>query len=206
MSIRPFLPLLATVIVIAVNAAANIVPINGMNTGELSDLYPTGFTPPGYVFSIWSVIYLGLLAFGVAAWRGAPNLRARITEIQTPFLINAVGNAAWIFVWHYRLIAVSVAVMLVIRPPFPAAAAIRSAPWWNWIGGPLGALIVLSGAFLTPKLGSAAFIAAVIAGQVVCSLLLDHFGWMDLVRQEITPGRAFGAVLVVSGVLAVRYL
>ncbi|NBX45194.1 MAG: tryptophan-rich sensory protein [Gammaproteobacteria bacterium] len=114
MSIRPFLPLLATVIVIAVNAAANIVPINGMNTGELSDLYPTGFTPPGYVFSIWSVIYLGLLAFGVAAWRGAPNLRARITEIQTPFLINAVGNAAWIFVWHYRLIAVSVAVMLVI--------------------------------------------------------------------------------------------
>ena len=114
MSIRPFLPLLATVIVIAVNAAANIVPINGMNTGELSDLYPTGFTPPGYVFSIWSVIYLPLLAFGVAAWRGAPNLRARITEIQTPFLINAVGNAAWIFVWHYRLIAVSVPVMMVI--------------------------------------------------------------------------------------------
>ena len=71
---RTFLPLLATVMVLVVNAAANIVPINGLNTGELSDLYPTGFTPPGYVFGIWSVIYLGLLSFGIAAWRGAPRL------------------------------------------------------------------------------------------------------------------------------------
>lgn len=111
---RTFLPLLATVMVLVVNAAANIVPINGLNTGELSDLYPTGFTPPGYVFGIWSVIYLGLLSFGIAAWRGAPRLRARIAEIQIPYLINALGNAAWIFVWHYRLVAISVAVMLVI--------------------------------------------------------------------------------------------
>jgi hypothetical protein len=40
--------------------------------------------------------------------------------------------------------------MLVIRPPFPAATALRAAPWWNWIGGPLGASIVLAGAVLTP--------------------------------------------------------
>lgn len=114
MALRLFVPLLATVMVVAVNAAANIIPINGMNTGELSDLYPTGFTPPGYVFSIWSIIYLGLLTFGIAAWRGSPSVRTRIAAIETPYLINALGNAAWIFVWHYRLIAASVAVMLVI--------------------------------------------------------------------------------------------
>lgn len=111
---RTFLPLLATVMVLVVNAAANLVPINGLNTGQLSDLYPTGFTPPGYVFGIWSIIYLGLLAFGIAAWRGTPRLRARIAEVQIPYLINAFGNAAWIFAWHYRLVAISVAVMILI--------------------------------------------------------------------------------------------
>jgi len=53
---RTKLALLATVIVLAVNAAANIVPLGGLNTGQLSALYPTGFTPPGYVFGIWSII------------------------------------------------------------------------------------------------------------------------------------------------------
>lgn len=111
---RTVLPLLATLMVLIVNAAANIVPINGLNTGQLSDLYPTGFTPPGWVFSIWSVIYLGLLAFGVAAWRGSTRLVARIAEIRNPYYVNALGNAAWIFAWHYRQAALSVAIMLVI--------------------------------------------------------------------------------------------
>lgn len=111
---RTVLPLLATVIVLAVNAAANIVPINGLNTGQLSDLYPTGFTPPGYVFSIWSIIYLGLLSFGIAAWRGGPRVRSRIAAIRNPYYLNAAGNAAWIFAWHYRQVELSVAIMLLI--------------------------------------------------------------------------------------------
>ena len=57
--------------------------------------------------------------------------------------------------------------MLLYRPPVPSMAAIRSTPWWNWIGGPLGAMIVLSGAALIPRLGAAAFISAVVAGQLL---------------------------------------
>lgn len=74
--------LLATVMVLAVNAAANIVPLGGLNTGQLSALYPTGFTPPGYVFGIWSIIYLGLIAFSIAAFRAVPRTRARIERID----------------------------------------------------------------------------------------------------------------------------
>ena len=111
---RTVLPLIATLMVLIVNAAANIVPINGLNTGELSRLYPTGFTPPGWIFSIWSIIYLGLLTFGISAWRGAPRLRSRIATISGPYLLNAVGNAGWIFAWHYRQVALSVAIMLFI--------------------------------------------------------------------------------------------
>lgn len=132
------------------NAAANIVPINGMNTGQLSALYPTGFTPPGWVFSIWSLIYLGLLAFSFAAIFGTPSTRERIAAIRIPYYISAFGNAAWIFVWHYRMVALSVAVMLLIlvtliviflrlrrlRPPSRTAWTVVDAPfslYFGWI-------------------------------------------------------------------------
>jgi len=101
-------------------------------------------------------------------------------------------------------IVTAVAVMLVLRPVPPAFASVRAAPWWNWIGGPLGAAIVLAGAVLAPKLGAAAFIAAVVAGQLCCSLLLDHFGLMNLPRQELTTTRLLGAALVFAGVLLVK--
>jgi hypothetical protein len=111
---RRFFPLVATLLVIAVNAAANILPINGVGTGELSARYPTGFTPAGWVFSIWGLIYLGLIAFSVYAARGGTPGSARTGRVITPYLASCVGNAAWIFTWHYELIAASLACMLVI--------------------------------------------------------------------------------------------
>jgi len=102
-------------------------------------------------------------------------------------------------------ILTAVTVMLVLRPVPPAAVAARGAPWWNWIGGPLGALIVLSGATLAPRLGAAAFIAAVVGGQLACSLLLDHFGLMDLPQRQVSAGRILGVLLVFAGMLLVKF-
>jgi transporter family-2 protein len=96
--------------------------------------------------------------------------------------------------------------MLILRPPVPNGLVLRSTAWWNWIGGPLGALIVLAGAALTQKLGAAPFIALVVGGQLLCSLLLDHYALLGLHAQPITMGRAFGAALVVAGVLCIKYL
>lgn len=103
-------------------------------------------------------------------------------------------------------IVVATLAVLLLRPPVPGAAALRETPWWNWIGGPLGALIVLAGAALAPRLGAALFIASVVAGQLICSLALDHFGLMGLAQQALTPGRVLGAALVVAGVVCVKYL
>lgn len=103
-------------------------------------------------------------------------------------------------------ILTATAAMLILRPPAPSAALLRSAPWWNWVGGPLGALIVLAGATLTARLGAALFIALVVGGQLLCSLLLDHFALMGLKEQPVTPGRLLGALLVVAGVLCIKYL
>ncbi|HEX4613137.1 MAG TPA: DMT family transporter [Urbifossiella sp.] len=98
------------------------------------------------------------------------------------------------------------AAMLLFRPSVPSADALRQTPWWNWIGGPLGALIVLAGATLVSELGAALFIASVVAGQLLCSLMLDHFALLGLPEQPLTPGRVIGAVLVVAGVVCVKYL
>jgi transporter family-2 protein len=62
---------------------------------------------------------------------------------------------------------------------------------------------VLSGAALAPRLGAAAFIAAIVAGQLASSILLDHFAWMNLPQQPITLSRGLGVVLVFVGVLLV---
>jgi transporter family-2 protein len=102
-------------------------------------------------------------------------------------------------------IATAVLVMLAIRPSLPPVASFRAAPWWNWIGGPLGALFVFAGAVLTPKLGSAAFIAAVVGGQLICSLVLDHFGLMNVPQHGLSVGRLAGAAMVFVGVLLVTY-
>jgi bacterial/archaeal transporter family-2 protein len=102
--------------------------------------------------------------------------------------------------------ATAITLMLVFRPPAPSAESIRSTQWWNWIGGPLGAAIVLAGAALTQRLGAGAFIALVVGGQLLCSVVLDHFALMGLPEQPITPGRAIGVVLVIVGVVCVKYL
>lgn len=95
--------------------------------------------------------------------------------------------------------------MTALRPRWPEGVEWRTIPWWNWIGGPLGATIVLAGATLTPKLGAAAFIAAVVAGQLFCSLILDSFGLMNVPQQPLSLGRIIGVAMVFGGVLLVRY-
>jgi bacterial/archaeal transporter family-2 protein len=116
---------------------------------------------------------------------------------------NALGAA---YLSILGTLIVSTVAVILLRPPVPAAASLREAPWWNWIGGPLGALIVLAGAALTARLGAAFFIALVVGGQLVCSLLLDHFALMGLSEQPVTAGRLLGAALVVAGVVCIKFL
>ena len=95
--------------------------------------------------------------------------------------------------------------MLLLRPALPSSERFQSTQWWNWIGGPLGTLIVLAGATLVRELGAAAFIALVVGGQLLCSLILDHYGLMGLLQRELTLGRVVGAVLVVVGVVCIKW-
>lgn len=106
------LNLVALAVVLTVNALANILPINGMNTGEISDLYPSLFTPAGFTFSIWSVIYLLLIGFVAVQWKFLSN--SYFTEFSLWFLLSSLANLSWILTWHYLYIYASVLIMLVL--------------------------------------------------------------------------------------------
>ena len=105
--------------VIAVNALANILPINGYNTGQISAFYPNAFVPAGFTFSIWGVIYLLLLAYTIGFTyysiqrQQHPKAFILIERINTYFLLTCVFNMAWIVAWHYLQIELSVLIMLL---------------------------------------------------------------------------------------------
>lgn len=112
------LNLLGLVLVIAVNALANILPINGYNTGEISAFYPNYFVPAGFTFGIWGIIYLLLIGFVfcslfAAFGRFDAQAKQAIISISPMFQITCLLNAGWIVVWHHLLLPASLVVMLV---------------------------------------------------------------------------------------------
>jgi transporter family-2 protein len=90
---------------------------------------------------------------------------------------------------------------LASKPAFDLSALAR-VPWWAWTGGMIGAVYVAGATLLIPRMGAAALICAVVFGQVVGSLVLDHFGVLHA-RTPIDPLRVVGALLVVAGALLV---
>jgi transporter family-2 protein len=93
---------------------------------------------------------------------------------------------------------------VIIWRPLPSGGRLASAPWWAWIGGLLGAFYVAMSIVTGPRLGAAALIAAVVAGQALASVLIDQFGWVGFSEHHISPGRIAGMALVLGGVALVR--
>lgn len=112
--VRQVLVIMALAATIFVNYLSNALPINGRTPGEISDSFPVRFTPAGYVFSIWSIIYLGLIVYAI--YQALPSQRAnpRLRAIAWPFVLSCVANSSWIFAWHYGLYPLSLLVMFVL--------------------------------------------------------------------------------------------
>ena len=106
------LNILAFAGMVLVNGLATTLPINGMGTGELSDLYPNLFVPAGLTFSIWGVIYLLLLGFVI--YQALHRSDEVVKRIGWLFIISSAANIAWIFAWHYTLVGLSFLIMLVL--------------------------------------------------------------------------------------------
>ena len=106
-------------VMITLNALANIIPINGRNTGEISDSYKNLFAPAGFTFAIWGLIYFLLVAYtiyqlGFFQRRVENNKGQLMDRIGIYFSISSIANSLWILAWHYDYIPISMILMIVI--------------------------------------------------------------------------------------------
>lgn len=113
-TLRQIANLLSVVLALTVNVLASVLPLNGQNTGEISDRFQVYFVPAGYVFAIWGVIYLGWIAFAVYQALPAQKESPRLRRLGYLFALSGVFNAAWLFCWHYNAFGLSVLVMLTL--------------------------------------------------------------------------------------------
>lgn len=101
MKINRILMILTLVLTLVVNILANTLPLNGLNTGEISDRFPILFVPAGYVFSIWGLIYLVLIGFVLYSVMKEGRADERVDRVAGWFVAANIFNIIWIFLWHY---------------------------------------------------------------------------------------------------------
>jgi benzodiazapine receptor len=113
-TLRQSVNLLAVIATIVINGLANALPLNGQTTGEISDRFQVYFVPAGYVFSIWGLIYVGLIAFAI--YQALPSQRdnPRLRRIGYLFALSCVANIAWLFLWHYEIFPLTLVAMVAL--------------------------------------------------------------------------------------------
>ena len=117
-----------------------------------------------------------------------------------------LGHPLWATVVSLTISLLAVCVViLVFKVQRPHLAALQSGPWWIWLGGLAGVFYITVALTTIPRLGAMNFMMAVIAGQLVISILIDYFGWVGLPRQALSFQKLLGAGVVLVGFLiAVR--
>jgi translocator protein len=200
MTVKPIPALRVGVLVTAIatvvmNALANALPIAGRTTGAISDAYFTTITPAGYVFSIWLVIYVGLV--GYAVWQALPAQRAnaRAQAVAAPVIVANLANATWILAWHHLWFGTSLLIMLVLL-----GALIVTYGRLRAVHHPAPARAERVWAFGTFSVYLGWITVATVANV---SVYLVSLGWQG----GFLPAQVWGALtLVVATVLGVRLL
>jgi hypothetical protein len=118
---RQIAVIVTVVATITINILANALPFNGLNTGQISDRFQVYFVPAGYVFSIWGLIYVGLIAY--AAFQALPAQKAnpRLQASGWWVSLGGLANMAWIFLWHYEQFVGTLGAMFILLATLIAA-------------------------------------------------------------------------------------
>jgi hypothetical protein len=113
-TLRQISVILTVVGTIFINILANALPINGLNTGQISDSFQVYFVPAGYVFSIWGLIYLGLIALSVFQALPSQKANPRMRNTGWWIALGGLANIIWIFLWHYQQFPLTLVAMLTL--------------------------------------------------------------------------------------------
>jgi transporter family-2 protein len=126
-----------------------------------------------------------------------PGINSLLSEATSgPYMASlisfAVGTMA-LFIW-----------CLAFRFPFPTMQTFAEVPWWYWTGGFLGAVFVTVTVIVAPRLGAVNMLTYLIAGQMLASLILDHYGVLGFPHQELNPWRVLGVIFLIAGVVLIK--
>ncbi|WP_342363892.1 DMT family transporter [Terrarubrum flagellatum] len=120
-------------------------------------------------------------------------------------LRTALHSAAWSGFMSYLVGVICMAALAIfLQDPLPSGVIVARISWWSWSGGLFGAIFIGLGILLVPQLGAATFFALLIAGQMLGSLLFDHFGLLGVPVHSISATRLIGAAMLVGGVALIR--
>ena len=117
----------------------------------------------------------------------------------------ALGSAAWAgFVSYFGGTLCMLVLASAMRDPLPSTGAMVRSDWWAWSGGFFGAVYIAISILLVPRLGTATFVALLVAGQMLSSLVFDHYGVLGVAQHPASPSRLLGAAALVGGVVLIR--
>jgi translocator protein len=115
MNKRRLMIVAAALLMLVINLLANILKYNNYSTGQISDMFPVFFVPAGYVFSIWGLIYLGIIAYLVYDFKFSRKKdEEHLREIAEWFVIGSLANSIWLLLWHYLYIPSSIFMMVLL--------------------------------------------------------------------------------------------
>ena len=148
------------------------------------------------MWSLFPLLLLALVAGFCLPMQAGVNAQLNLitrSSVLTATISFAVGT--------FALAAYAV----ILKTSMPAGESVSRAPWWIWTGGILGAFFVVSTIILAPRLGAAAMVAWIVAGQMLASLVLDHLGLIGYPIHPISGLRILGIGMLLVGVVLIRW-
>ncbi len=144
---------------------------------------------------IWLLIVVALIIGMLLPVQGGINaqLRLWVPHPVVAALISFLVGTLMLLIASYFL-----------RNNFAGSARLAAAPWWVWFGGVLGANYVLMAIILAPRLGAATLIGLTVTGQMISSVILDHYGLIGFPIHPVSLGRIIGASLLLIGVILIQ--
>jgi bacterial/archaeal transporter family-2 protein len=145
--------------------------------------------------------FLGLASLAVAA-----GVSVAIQQALNADLRASIGSASWAAFISYLVGSLTLAAaLLAMREPWLSAVAVAKSSAWSWAGGVFGTIYILVSILLLPHLGAATVVALLVTGQMLGSLVFDHYGLFGLTPHSLDLFRLAGASLLIAGVILIRH-
>lgn len=143
----------------------------------------------------WIYIIFALVAgVGLAVQAGAN------TQLKT-----SVGDPFKVSLYSFIIGTIALAIIVLFNRNISSSCGhLLQASWWHWTGGILGAVYVVAVIILAPKLGVFYLFGLLVVGQIICSLLIDHFALLGFEHRPITFSKIIGLLFLVVGLFIIQ--